>query len=167
MNRFAHLTTRFFTSVRPRPVDEADRTFVELHLTAPELECWQKLEPADKAESVAVAHRVAAALGRDVDERWLAAALLHDVGKSDVDLTPLGRAWATVVGALASHGRARLWPSDVGRYIAHDELGAAQLRAAGARPEVVAWAEAHHRRELWAGTGIPLPVCEALAAADG
>ena len=90
-----------------------------------------------------------------------------DVGKTDVDLTPLGRAWATVVGALASHGRARLWPSEVGRYIAHDEHGAAQLRAAGARPEVVAWAEAHHRRELWPGTGIPLPVCEALAAADG
>ncbi len=167
MNRLAHLTTRFFTSLRPRPIDEADRTFVELHLTPGELSCWEKLEPADKAESVNVAHRLANALGRGVDERWLAAALVHDVGKADVDLTVVGRAWATVVGALVSHGRARLWSSDVGRYIAHDEHGAAQLRAAGARSEVVAWAEAHHRRELWAATGIPRPVCEALAAADG
>jgi len=167
MNRFAHLTKRFVTSLRPRPIDEADRTFVELHLTAAELSCWEKLEPADKAESVAVAHEVARALGPDVDERWLAAALVHDVGKTDANLGPPGRAWATVVGALASHGRARLWSGPIGLYIAHDEHGAAQLRAAGARPEVAAWAEAHHRPERWAQTGIPRPVCEALAAADG
>jgi hypothetical protein len=41
------------------------------------------------------------------------------------------------------------------------------LRAAGARPEAVAWAAAHHRRVLWPDTGIPPEICQILAAADG
>ena len=55
----------------------------------------------------------------------------------------------------------------MGRYVAHDDLGGALLRDAGARAEVAAWAEAHHRPERWAGTGIPPAVCRALAEADG
>jgi hypothetical protein len=51
--------------------------------------------------------------------------------------------------------------------VAHDDLGAALLRDTGARIEVAAWAEAHHRPDRWADTGIPLAVCRALAAADG
>ena len=55
----------------------------------------------------------------------------------------------------------------MGQYVAHDDLGAELLRERGARPEVVAWAAAHHRPERWAATGLPLDVCRALAAADG
>ena len=46
-------------------------------------------------------------------------------------------------------------------------MGADLLRSAGARPEVAAWAETHHRPDRWPTTGIPPQVCRALARADG
>jgi hypothetical protein len=55
----------------------------------------------------------------------------------------------------------------MGRYAAHDDLGAELLTEAGARAPAIAWARAHHRPEGWAATGIPPQVCRALAAADG
>jgi hypothetical protein len=167
MSRVAHLTMRFFETVRPRPVDEADRAWVRRVLSPEELTVWETLCAADRAESIAVARRTAQAIGPDCDDRYLAAALLHDVGKTDAQLGPIGRAGATVVAGMVSHGRARRWSNRVGRYIAHDDRGAVRLTAAAARPEAAAWAGAHHRRERWAATGIPLEICEVLAAADG
>ena len=64
---------------------------------------------------------------------------------------------ATTAGSLAM----------VGARPPADAFLVQQLRRAGARPETVAWAAAHHRRELWAGTAIPPDLCEILAAADG
>lgn len=162
-----HRVQRFFGSLRPRPVDDADVTFVKLTLTPSELAEWEQLSRADKAESLATARRTAHALGPEADDTWLAVALLHDVGKTDADLGTFGRVGATMIAAVVSHGRARHYGGAVGRYVSHDDLGAARLRAAGARPEAVAWAEAHHRRELWARTGIPPEICEILSAADG
>jgi hypothetical protein len=166
-SRSSHLAGRFFTSLRPRPVDDADRAWVRLLLTPSELAVWETLGRADQAESVAVARRAAQAFGADADPRWLAAALLHDAGKTEARLGTAGRAVATVVAGVASHGRARRWPNRIGRYIAHDDLGAARLTAAGARPEVAAWAAVHHRPERHAASRIPPEVCEVLAAADG
>jgi putative nucleotidyltransferase with HDIG domain len=166
VTRLAHLAGRFLTSLRPRPVADADRLWVREMLTAQELAVWETLGPADCAESIAVARRVAGMLGPDTDSRWLAAALLHDVGKTATRLGTVGRACATVAAGVAGHRRARRWNNAVGRYIAHDDLGAARLGAAGARPQVTAWAAAHHRRERWATTGIPADVTAALAAAD-
>jgi putative nucleotidyltransferase with HDIG domain len=163
----AHLAKRFFTSLRPRPVDDADLAFVKLTLTPTELAEWEQLSRADKAESLATARRAAHALGPDADDTWLAVALLHDVGKTDSHLGTFGRAGATMIAGVVSHGRARHYGGPIGRYVSHDDLGAARLRAAGARTEAVAWAEAHHRRELWDRIGIPLEICEILSAADG
>ena len=163
----AHLSKRFFTSLRPRPVDDADLAFVKLKLTPGELGEWERLSRADKAESLATARSTAHALGPDAGDTWLAVALLHDVGKTDAHLGTFGRVGATMIAAVVSHGRARHYGGAVGRYVSHDDLGAARLRAAGARPEAVAWAEAHHRRELWDRTGIPPEICEILSAADG
>ena len=143
MTRMRHLAARFAGSV------------------------WESLGRADRAESVATARGTLAALGPDADPTWLAAALLHDVGKAQTGLGAVGRACATVAAGVAGHRRARAWPGRAGRYVNHDELGARRLREAGARPEVVAWADAHHRRERWPATGIPVAICEVLAAADG
>ena len=167
MTRASHLAGRFFASLRPRAVHDADRAWVQLVLTPSELAVWETFARADRAESVEVARRAARALGPDVDPRWLAAALLHDVGKIDAGLGTVTRAGATVIAAVVSHGRARRWPNGIGRYIAHDDAGAVRLSAAGARPAVVAWARAHHRREQWPATGIPPEICEILATADG
>jgi putative nucleotidyltransferase with HDIG domain len=132
---------------------------------------------ADRAEGFAVARRLKVALAHTSeanDTRWRAAALLHDAGKQDSHFGTPGRVVATVVVMVAGDTRARGWSGSgegararIGRYAEHDRRGATQLREAGARPEVVAWAEAHHRPALWGDTGIPKAVCEALAAADG
>jgi putative nucleotidyltransferase with HDIG domain len=167
MSRAGHLTQRFFGSLRVRRLDAGDLAFVQLHLTDAEMSVWETLGPHDRVESVAVARRTAQALGRDVDSRWLAAALLHDVGKVDARLGTFGRVGATTIAGLMSHGRARRMSNRIGRYINHDEVGAERLKAAGARPETVAWAAAHHRPDRYATSGIPPEICAALAAADG
>lgn len=164
MTRPAHLVRRFFGSLRPRPLDAADVELVRSALRPEELACWQDLGPADRAESVATARAVLAACP-DAEARWVAAALLHDVGKAQTGFGVVRRSGAT---ALALGFRsARGWSGPVGRYVNHDELGANRLRQAGARPEAVVWAAAHHRPELWPSTGIPLELCRILAVADG
>lgn len=167
MSRAGHLVGRFFGSVAAKPLDAGDEAWVRLTLTDDELPVWERLGRADRAESVAVARAVVRELGPDADPRWVAAALLHDVGKPDARLGPVGRAAATMIAAVVSHGRARTWSSSVGAYVNHDERGANRLAGAGARPEAVAWARAHHQPDLWPGTGIPPEICALLARADG
>jgi putative nucleotidyltransferase with HDIG domain len=165
VTRLGHLVRRFFGSIRPRSLDASDLAFVQGALRPNELACWQELGPADRAESVATARAAVAALGSHVDPRWVAAALLHDVGKAQTGFGVIRRSGAT---ALAwGFPRARGWSGAIGRYLNHDEVGANRLRQAGARPEAVVWAAAHHRKGLWPSTGMPLGICEILAVADG
>jgi len=164
--RAAHLARRFFGSLRPRRLDEFDRAWVRSQLTAAEQDVFGRLGAADRAEALATARRLAAAL-RDTehegDTRWTAAALCHDVGKSVAALGPLGRALATVAGAVPGARRGRRARA----YLAHADVGARLLADAGARPETVAWAAAHHDPARWPTALVPPEVCEALARADG
>jgi putative nucleotidyltransferase with HDIG domain len=167
VSRPGHLLRRFVSSLRARPLDEADLEFVRRSLRPEELDCWERLGRADRAESVATGRAVARTLGADADPRWIAAALLHDVGKAETTFGVIRRSVATVVATGVGARRARTWRGAFGRYVNHDELGASRLREAGARPEAVAWAAAHHRAERWSETGVPVEICEILAAADG
>jgi hypothetical protein len=167
LDRVKHLSTRFFASVRARELDDADVAWVGLVLTPEERTVWNTLGRADRAESVAVARAFVRDRGAEVEPAYVAAALLHDVGKTDAHLGAIGRSAATVIAGVASHGRARGYPNRIGRYIAHDDVGAARLEAAGARPEPVTWARVHHRPDRWPETGIPADICAALARADG
>jgi putative nucleotidyltransferase with HDIG domain len=167
--RIRHLTTRSFSSLAARPLDGATTAWVAEILEPGERAVWSGMSRADRAEGVAVAR----AFGED-DSRWLAAALLHDAGKQVSGYGTFGRVCATLVTAGAGKSRVRSWADGpgrlrgrVGRYAAHDDLGAELLRRAGARAEVAAWAAAHHRPDRWAGTGIPEAVCRKLAEADG
>jgi len=107
----------------------------------------------DRRHSVGVARRVEEALaGTEYagDARWLAAALLHDVGKLDAGLGVLGRVGATLAGGAAGHDLAEVWSAKrgitrrVGLYLRHPELGATRIRTVGGREEVACWAAAHH-----------------------
>jgi putative nucleotidyltransferase with HDIG domain len=167
VTRVSHLTRRFFGSLSARSFGEADIAWVRSMLTPAELRLWETLGRADRAESMAVARRAARELGPDAEPVWLAAALLHDVGKTEAHLGTFGRVGATLVGVVISDGRARHLPNRVGEYLAHDNIGAELLAAAGARPEITAWAAAHHRPELWPATGLPPRVAAVLAEADG
>ncbi len=176
MTRAAHLVGRFFVSLVPRSVSRAEREWVAGHLDAAELALWQRMGRIDAVESVRVARRAERALAATSygdDSCWIAAALLHDVGKRDCGLGTYRRAIATMVGAFAGPAAPAAWSESrgmlrkVGLYLRHAELGALAIRVAGGRVDVAAWSEMHHDPDRWAETGIPVMVCEALATADG
>ena len=175
MSRARHLVRRFFGALRPGPPRAVDTTWVESVLTPDELAIWARMVNHDRRHSVAVARRVQHALANTPsagDPRWIAAALLHDVGKLDAGLSVVGRAVATLTGAVAGHDMAEAWSAKrgvtrrFGLYLRHAELGATRLRLAGARVEAAAWAGAHHDEPKWDGLGIPEGVVAALDAAD-
>jgi hypothetical protein len=175
LSRLPHLTRRFFGSLRPGPPCAADTAWVETVLVPGEYELWSRMPNADRRHSIGVARRVQEALAGTAyadDSRWVAAALLHDVGKIDAGLNTFQRVGATLAGAAAGHDMAEAWAAKrgitrrVGLYLQHPELGATRIRLAGGRAEVAAWAEAHHQPERWVGTGIPEPVITALHDAD-
>jgi hypothetical protein len=176
VSRASHLVRRFFRSLRPQAPAPADEEWAAAALTALELGLWNELPAAERAYSVRVARFVEhelAATPFAADSTWVAAALLHDVGKLDAGYGVTGRVIATVIGVGVSRDRARRWAARtsgprhrIGCYLVHDERGAARIRSARGRDAVATWAEVHHRREQWAGTPIPAAVSAALAAAD-
>jgi hypothetical protein len=174
--RPAHLVGRFFSSLLPLPVRADDREWVAAVLRPEELELWTRLSLADRRESIAVAKRVHVALaGTEYadDPRWIAAALLHDIGKLDARLGTVRRALATMVVAVVGPRTVEGWVDKTGivrrcaLYAFHDQLGADRIRISGGRTEAALWAEAHHRPAIWDSTGLPRTVVVALAAADG
>ena len=176
MARAAHLVSRFFESLVPRPVRADDRAWVEQVLLPEELALWSRLSLADQRESVAVAYRTQAELaGTEYadDPRWSAAALLHDVGKLDARFGPVRRAIATLLAMVLGPRVVEGWVDKTGfrrrcaLYVFHDQLGADRVKMAGGRKEAALWADAHHRPAIWDTTGLPPVVMAALARADG
>src|SRR5262245_5006811 len=95
VGRARHLVRRFLGSLRPGGVRAADVEWVRVTLTDVEFGVWQRLGRADSRESVVVARATERALAGtefEGDTRWVAAALLHDVGKLDAGLGTYGRA---------------------------------------------------------------------------
>ena len=132
---------------------------------------WAAMPGPDRRHSAAVARRVEAALGPAQAERAvLAAALLHDVGKTQVGLRTPGRVLATLLAGGLGHQRVAEWStgrgyrSRLGRYARHDELGATVLEEVGSDPLTVAWAREHHQPP--AQWSLPRATAEALKAAD-
>ena len=162
LHRARHLAGRFFTSLSRREPAPAEIAAVRAALSEAEWECWARLGRADRVEAIATAARLPAEIA--ADGRWVAAALVHDVGKAECGLGPVGRSVATVRGWVQRPDRVT---GRAGQYLRHAEVGAAQLQDAGARPEAVAWAASHHDPKRWPLDLIPEVVCAALAAADG
>jgi hypothetical protein len=170
-----HLARRFARALGPGAPRADDVAWVEGILEPNELALWRELPKHDRRYTIRVARLVEARLvGTDYAEQpqWLAAALLHDVGKLDARLGVAGRSVATVMGAVSSLARVDRWAHTrgfrrrVAWYLHHDERGAERIRAAGGRDEAARWARAHHHRDLWPASGVPIPVAEALEAAD-
>ncbi|HEV3452268.1 MAG TPA: hypothetical protein VG869_13865 [Acidimicrobiia bacterium] len=175
MSRPGHLARRFVGALRPGGPRPGDVAWVGGVLEDEERTLWSRMASHDRRHSVLVARRVERALaGTDAagDPRWLAAALLHDVGKLDAGLGVLGRVGATLAGGAAGHEWAETWSTRrgitrrVGLYLRHGELGATRIRVAGGREEAARWAAAHHTPAAWSETGIPPEVVDALVAAD-
>lgn len=121
MHRFAHLARRFLGSLSRRPVAAPDMDWVRTILTERELELWTRFGPADRRHTIGVARRFVERRPRAVRAE-IAAALLHDIGKVDLDLGTIGRVVATIVGPRGERLRA---------YHDHERRGARLLEASG------------------------------------
>ncbi|MFZ6002663.1 MAG: hypothetical protein ACOYXM_01895 [Actinomycetota bacterium] len=170
MGRAGHLVRRFLGSLLPGGPSAAQQQWVDLHLTAGELELWHRMSGPDRRHAASVARDVERALGHEATRPVLAAALLHDVGKVEAGLRTYGRVVATVSGMVAGPQMAHTWRKQrgftrkVGLYLLHADLGADLLEMAGSDPLTVAWAREHHLpAEAWT---IPRHLGEALKAAD-
>ncbi|MEJ5255149.1 MAG: hypothetical protein WHS89_07355 [Acidimicrobiales bacterium] len=172
MARTPHLVRRFFGSLWPGGPRRGDAEWVEEVLLPAERELWRRMCNADRRHAVRVAREVQATLGAAATRPVLAAALLHDVGKTDANLRTYGRVIATISAAVVGHDpevirdwtRTRGFTRRVGLYLQHDRLGGDMLALAGSDPLTVAWAREHHRPpDEWT---IPVELARALRDAD-
>lgn len=170
MGRARHLVKRFVGSLRPGGPGRAAEAWVAAQLLPEELRLWRTMPGPDRRHAHAVARRVERTLGNEATRPVLAAALLHDVGKTDSRLRTYGRVVATISGAIAGPEMAHAWRTRsgftrrVGLYLLHADIGGDQLALAGSDPLTVAWAREHHlREEAWT---VPVDVGRVLKACD-
>jgi hypothetical protein len=170
-----HWVGRAARSARPGPPNPKKIEWADEHLTERERDLFAKMSNPDRRHAIGVASHVAAHLDElhlDDDRRRavVAAALLHDVGKTSAGLRTYGRVVATLSGAVGGRTYAEHWQDTagftrrVGLYLRYPDLGAQLLMVAQSDPWVVAWAKEHHRpEEEWS---LPVEVGRLLTAAD-
>lgn len=166
----AHLTRRFFGSLRPGGPRAAEEAWAQAQLLPSEVALWCRMRGADRRHAARVAREVERALGAEATRPVLAAALLHDVGKIESRLGVYGRVVATLCGMVAGRETARHWTLGrgftrrVGLYLLHPDLGGDLLGMAGSHPTTEAWAREHHRPpDQWT---VDPDIGAALKAAD-
>lgn len=166
----AHRARRFVRSLWPGGPRADDQRWAEAQLLPGELELWRSMSGPDRRHAVGVARRTVAALDDRATRPVVAAALLHDVGKTVAGLGTYGRVVATLCGAVTDSDTQDLWVKGrgftrkVGLYLGYPPLGADLLQLAGSDELTVAWAREHHEPpEHWS---IPRDVAEVLADAD-
>jgi hypothetical protein len=166
----AHLTRRFFGSLRPGGPPPADDEWACSQMLPSEVALWRRMRSADRRHAVGVAREVERSLGAEATRPVVAAALLHDVGKIESGLGTYGRVIATVCGMIAGRETAKDWTRargftrKVGLYLLHPDLGGDLLGMAGSDPLTEAWTREHHRpAEKWS---IDPEIGAALKAAD-
>lgn len=165
-----HLVKRFFGSVLPIGPARDDAAWALEHLLPEEQELWRRMSAQDRRHAAGVARRVERALGPEATRPVLAAALLHDCGKTVSGLGTYGRVIATVSVKLAGPEIAMAWSETrgftrrVGLYVEHPRLGAELLGLAGSAPLTVAWAAEHHLPpDRWT---VPTEIGQVLKDAD-
>ena len=96
--RLPHLVRRLLGSLAPGGPRPSEESWALAHLSDGEARLWGRMSGPDRRHAVAVARRVAAALGegRPPPRAVVAAALLHDVGKVESGLRTMGRVAATI-----------------------------------------------------------------------
>jgi hypothetical protein len=153
VGKAAHLTRRFFGSLRPGGPARAEAEWAESQLTEAERALWRRMPGPDRRHAAATARTVEAELGDRASRPVLAAALLHDVGKIEAGLGTYGRVIATLSVAAAGPEAAKAWTRGtgftrrVGLYVQHPKLGGDHLGMAGSDPFTEAWAREHHLPE--------------------
>ena len=137
MRNLAHLTRRFFGSIRARRPGPADQSLVADLLTPAESEVFWTQPVPDMAHAVRSA-RAVRRLEPDRDD-LSRAALLHDVGKRRSGIGTIRRSIATACAILRIPTGGRM-----ARYLRHGEIGARELEELGCEALVVQFARHHH-----------------------
>ena len=172
MAGLAHLSRRFFGSLRPGGPGAGDAEWAESQLLDTEVALWRAMSGPDRRHAAGVARRVELALGGEATRPVLAAALLHDVGKTESGLGTYGRVIATISGGMVHRDpdtikawtRTRGFTRRVGLYLQHPKVGGDLLGMAGSDPLTEAWARQHHLPDdQWT---VPPAIGAALRAAD-
>ncbi|MFZ9930216.1 MAG: hypothetical protein ACO3GZ_05360 [Ilumatobacteraceae bacterium] len=146
VGRLAHLVRRWWGSLSTRPLSTEESDWVAAHLSEGERDIFERLSVADRRHAVLVARRfldLCPSASRD----HVAAALLHDVGKTRSALSTGERVLATMVGPRTHRFR---------EYHDHERIGWVLCREAGSSPATL---------DLLAGRADPL-VVDALRRAD-
>jgi len=141
-----HLGKRFFTSLVVRKLNDEEQQLVRSVLLVNELGLWMKSMKVDQRHSLVVLKRFLAIMpdaGRDAQ----AAALLHDIGKSLLQMGILSRVAATLIGPRTQR---------FSQYHRHEQLGIELLEAASCSTITIGYLR---------GSGDP-DVVSALAIAD-
>jgi len=171
-----HLVGRFFGMLAPVGPRAERRSWAESHLNEAEVTLFRRMKLADQRHAAGVAWRASKgfeAAGIEPTTPMLAAALLHDVGKTEARLGVYGRVVATVCGIVAGDDTQVIkdWTKvggftrRVGLYLQHPRLGGDVVALAGSDPLVEAWTREHHLPpERWT---IDPAVGAVLKAADG
>ncbi len=127
-----HLARRFFGFFRAKALAPSEQATISHMLTTPLQRLFYLQRPEDQRHAFEVATRVAR------HPECLEAALLHDVGKTQVDLGAFGRALATLWG-MTPLPIAGQWRT----YNDHGRVGAELLKAHGAEPFTIAFTRMH------------------------
>ena len=141
-----HLGKRFLTSLVVRKLNDEEQQLVRSVLLENELGLWMKSMKVDQRHSLVVLKRFIAIMpdaGRDAQ----AAALLHDIGKSQLQMGILSRVAATLIGPRTQR---------FSQYHRHEQLGIELLEAASCSTITIGYLR---------GSGDP-DVVSALAIAD-
>jgi hypothetical protein len=157
MSEWAHLARRFVTSLSRRPPAADDERWAKEQLLSGELVVWDAMANVDRRHALVVARRIQAAVGSEATRPVLAAALLHDCGKTDAAFGTGSRVVVTLWGKRRGDA-ARAGDGRVARYLDHERRGALQLEKVGSDPLTVAL--------VAVSPDAPAALREALAAAD-
>jgi hypothetical protein len=140
MTSIVHLTRRFVRSLSAAPPSAVDEAWAEGFLRPGEVEVWRRMSNPDRRHAIEVSRRFEAAVP-DADRPTMAAALLHDCGKTDSGLGTYHRVAATIWIALVGReraGRARGGSGRMARYARHEAIGADLLAQARSDPLTIA-----------------------------
>jgi hypothetical protein len=196
-----HLVGRFLGSVLPFGPSASAEGWATTHLLPAEIGLFETMSGPDRRHAIGVAHRAIRLLddANDVPDHlptreFIAAALLHDIGKTKARLGTIGRVAATVAAVAlgrekvvawvapragaATARRAggdrlqrrspwspREWQARMGLYLMHDSIGAGLLQEVGSDLLTVTWAREHHLPESrWS---VEPNLGHALKEADG
>jgi putative nucleotidyltransferase with HDIG domain len=130
-----HLVKRFFGSLAKREISADDQEWVVSNLSIKELKLWSGQMLVDQAHSLQIARRFVVLLP-NANREEIAAALLHDVGKSIARIGVIARVMATILPDRVVRKNHRF-----AAYRGHEKIGAEMLRAVGSSEVTVALVE--------------------------